>query len=40
MQERALPLGQFLPESWPDEQAAAAPFKAAAAQTHARKTYP
>lgn len=35
-----LPLGQFLPESWPNEQAAAAPFKAAVAQTHARKTYP
>lgn len=40
VQGRALPVGQFLPEVWPDEQAAAAPCQTAVVQRRIRKTYP
>lgn len=40
VQGRTLPLGQFLPESWPGEQAATGPPRPATTQTRVRKTYP
>ncbi len=40
VQGRAMPVGQFLPESWPGEQTAAGPPRPPAAQTRVRKTYP
>jgi hypothetical protein len=40
VQGRALPLGRFLPEPWPDKQAAPGPTRTGVAQTQTRKTYP
>jgi hypothetical protein len=40
VQGRALPLGRFLPEPWPDKQAASGLARTSFVQTQTRKTYP
>ena len=40
VQGRALPLGHFLPEPWPDKRAASGPARTSTVQTRTQKTYP